>query len=378
MYTRILSTFAALTLSVAADVPSLINYQGRLVDGVGNPIVGKKEFKLDIYDSQTEGTLIYQETLAEITLDEDGAYSFQFGAGESRSETSVLVATGDGEAAFFQKVFEQTPVGVISVTDGTNTFKTGDVPTGDEPFSFTYTASLKRLNLVCNEPPAEGVKFTATFRYAESGIMGALGSAAEHWMEVTIGGDKQEPRQRLVAVPFALRAATSDNVKKVKVTRKLFSGGLLNGWQLDVLPTTGSGFVVPDDAKEITELRGRVEHRHIYPQAKQWSRWIIYRVPSDHFQESLFHGERIELDSIEEVWKAEKLLESDLIIEEGDEVEFSGPDRPNLNDANYVISVTPKNPIVVENGYQYVVQFSGINASDGRMTSFMMIYEGLE
>ena len=68
-----------------ADVPALINYQGRLVDGVGNPIVGKKEFKLDIYDSQTEGTLIYQETLADITLDEDGAYSFQFGAGESRS-----------------------------------------------------------------------------------------------------------------------------------------------------------------------------------------------------------------------------------------------------------------------------------------------------
>ncbi|MDC0321502.1 hypothetical protein OAL30_01495 [Akkermansiaceae bacterium] len=196
-----------------ADVPALINYQGRLVDGVGNPIVGKKEFKLDIYDSQTEGTLIYQETLPDITLDEDGAYSFQFGAGESRSETSVLVATGDGEAAFFQKVFEETPVGVISVTDGTNTFKTGDAPTGEEPFSFTYTTSLKRLNLVCNEPPAEGTKFTATFRYAESGIVGALGSAAEHWMEVTIGGEKQEPRQRLVAVPFALRAGEAASLQ---------------------------------------------------------------------------------------------------------------------------------------------------------------------
>ena len=196
-----------------AEVPALINYQGRLVNGVGNPVTGSKEFKLDIYDSQTEGTLIYQETLPNITLDEDGAYSFQFGAGESRSETSVIVATGDGEAAFFQKVFEETPVGVISVTDGTNTFNTGDVPTGEEPFSFTYTASLKRLNLVCNEPPAEGVNFTATFRYAESGIMGALSSAAEHWMEVTIGGEKQEPRQRLVAVPFALRAGEAASLK---------------------------------------------------------------------------------------------------------------------------------------------------------------------
>ncbi|MDB4312647.1 hypothetical protein N9920_00570 [Akkermansiaceae bacterium] len=224
MHTLTLFAFTALTLSVFADVPALINYQGRLVDGVGNPIAGKKEFKLDIYDSQTEGTLIYQETLPEITLDEDGAYSFQFGAGESRSETSVVIATGDGEAAFFQKVFEQTPVGVISVTDGTNTFKTGDVPTGEEPFSFTYTASLKRLNLVCNEPPAEGVKFTATFRYAESGIMGALGSAAEHWMEVTIGGEKQEPRQRLVAVPFALRAVVAEVTEKSDKLKSFVKG----------------------------------------------------------------------------------------------------------------------------------------------------------
>ena len=224
--------------TVLADVPALINYQGRLVDGVGNPIVGKKEFKLDIYDSQTEGTLIYQETLADIELDEDGAYSFQFGAGESRSETSVLVATGDGEAAFFQKVFEETPVGVISVTDGTNTFKTGDIPTGEEPFSFTYTASLKRLNLVCNEPPAEGTKFTATFRYAESGIMGALGSAAEHWMEVTIGGEKQEPRQRLVAVPFALRAGA---LARAKNSREM----------LIRKPTNSDSFEIPHDVKEI-------------------------------------------------------------------------------------------------------------------------------
>ena len=39
MHTLTLFSFTALTLSVFADVPALINYQGRLVDGVGNPIV---------------------------------------------------------------------------------------------------------------------------------------------------------------------------------------------------------------------------------------------------------------------------------------------------------------------------------------------------
>ncbi|MDA7496805.1 hypothetical protein N8491_03295 [Akkermansiaceae bacterium] len=203
-----------------ADVPALINYQGRLVNGVGNPVTGSKEFKLDIYDSQTEGTLIYQETLPDITLDEDGAYSFQFGAGVSRTETSEIIATGDGETLLFQTRLEQTPFGPITVTDGTNSFTQGDVATGEEPFTFLYVRGLNRINLVCNEPPAAGVKFTATYRYNEAGIVGALGTAAEHWMEVTIGGEKQEPRQRLVAVPFALTAR--DVIKKPQTVRLNF------------------------------------------------------------------------------------------------------------------------------------------------------------
>ena len=48
--------------------------------------------------------------------------------------------------------------------------------------------------------------------------MGALGSAAEHWMEVTIGGDKQEPRQRLVAVPFALRAGVAEQTTESRTS----------------------------------------------------------------------------------------------------------------------------------------------------------------
>ena len=216
-----------------AEVPSLINYQGRLVDGVGNPVTGPKEFKLDIYDAQTEGTLIYQETLPNITLDEDGAYSFQFGAGVSRTEISEIIATGDGETQLFQVPLENTPIGPISVTDGTTTFTQGQEQTGEEPFTFLYVRGLNRINLVCNEPPAAGVSFTATYRYNEAGIVGALGTAAEHWMEVTIGGERQEPRQRLVAVPFALKAGGligDDRTRQTKLDKCLYiypaSGGV--------------------------------------------------------------------------------------------------------------------------------------------------------
>jgi hypothetical protein len=341
----------AFVASAFADVPALINYQGRLVDGVGNPIVGKKEFKLDIYDSQTEGTLIYQETLPEITLDEDGAYSFQFGAGESRSETSVLVATGDGEAAFFQKVFEETPVGVISVTDGTNTFKTGDVPTGDEPFSFTYTASLKRLNLVCNEPPAEGVKFTATFRYAESGIMGALGSAAEHWMEVTIGGDKQEPRQRLVAVPFALRAGVAERVTKREPV--VFQTGSWSSFYVEdnTDPKRYRPLTNPDNpAKKILGAKLLYAHRlddTFYPffeiirvRKKMWNDYLFGVIPNSGIE-------------FETVWSAARIQPNKLEADSGATITFQPISTPPEGESDFVVTISWGDGITFDPDYFY-------------------------
>ena len=320
----------AFVTTALADVPALINYQGRLVDGVGNPIVGKKEFKLDIYDSQTDGTLIYQETLPEITLDEDGAYSFQFGAGESRSETSVLVATGDGEAAFFQKIFEETPVGVISVTDGTNTFKTGDVPTGEEPFSFTYTTSLKRLNLVCNETPAEGTKFTATFRYAESGIMGALGSAAEHWMEVTIGGEKQEPRQRLVAVPFALRAGVAE---EIAISGPLIEERLTTIEANGSIPfgELGTARLFPKGTKGV--MKARLIYNYINDNG--YPIFSIVRVSKDQLQELELGIINTGNITFEPVWEAIRLQEEKLESDSVASITFEELGNKNLVTINW-------------------------------------------
>jgi hypothetical protein len=76
--------------------------------------------------------------------------------------------------------------------------------------------------------------------------MGALGSAAEHWMEVTIGGDKQEPRQRLVAVPFALRAGSV--TKKTEYYQHIytFKSGL-----------DGYAFLIDGSASELLEVSFR-------------------------------------------------------------------------------------------------------------------------
>ena len=77
-----LITLAALLLTalpLAAQVPSLINYQGRLTDGSGNPVTGNRTMAVSVYDAASGGNLTYSESLGTVSV-ANGTYSFQFGA----------------------------------------------------------------------------------------------------------------------------------------------------------------------------------------------------------------------------------------------------------------------------------------------------------
>ena len=66
-------------LPLAAQVPSLINYQGRLTDGSGSPVSGNRTMAVRLYDAATGGNMTYEETIGTVGV-ANGTYSFQFGA----------------------------------------------------------------------------------------------------------------------------------------------------------------------------------------------------------------------------------------------------------------------------------------------------------
>lgn len=66
-------------LPLSAEVPSLINYQGRLTDAQGNPVTGNRTMAVRVYDAATGGNLTYQETIGSIEV-RNGTYRFGFGA----------------------------------------------------------------------------------------------------------------------------------------------------------------------------------------------------------------------------------------------------------------------------------------------------------
>jgi hypothetical protein len=81
----------AAAFTASAQVPSLINYQGRLTDSNGAPVTGNKNIAISIYDAATGGNLLYEETIGAVTLDANGVYSFQFGsAGSSSTQVTDL------------------------------------------------------------------------------------------------------------------------------------------------------------------------------------------------------------------------------------------------------------------------------------------------
>lgn len=127
MKTSILALLCSLSTALlsSGQVPSLINYQGRLTDASGSPITGNKNFAISIFDAATGGNLLYSETIGAVTLDSNGVYSFQFGsAGTSNTQVTETISTTDGTTLIYSKVLANSPVvnNSITVTDGINSW----------------------------------------------------------------------------------------------------------------------------------------------------------------------------------------------------------------------------------------------------------------
>lgn len=65
--------------ALTQQVPSLINYQGRLVDGSGNPVTGNRTMIVRVYGAPTGGSKTYEETIGTVAV-ANGLYSFRFGS----------------------------------------------------------------------------------------------------------------------------------------------------------------------------------------------------------------------------------------------------------------------------------------------------------
>jgi hypothetical protein len=169
------------------QVPSLINYQGRLTDVAGAPVTGSKNFSISLYDAATAGNLLYTESIGAVTIDANGVYSFQFGgSGTSNSQVTETLAATDASTLVYTKALANSGVveNSLSVTDGTNSWTQsagnpgiGAAATANITAGFVTGATITNGGSGYTSPPAvtiigNGSGATATAVLTEGVITG--------------------------------------------------------------------------------------------------------------------------------------------------------------------------------------------------------------
>ena len=289
-----LATLATCQFALAA-IPTAINYQGRLTDSDGNPASGTKVFGLEIYDAQTGGNAIYSETIGSVAIDANGIYNFQFGAnGSSVVSDSEVIATTDGSKQVFNATLDQLPIdGSVSISDGTYTWSQSSGSSDPGAFTGSVTVGTGAISAIyLAGAPAEETEISASYNYNDSGISGALTTGTAHWLELTIDGDTQSPRERVLSVPFATVASSA-----VKPNINIRPAGFSSGWvsafsEFTALPlsfvlTGGSRdffyYLKPDfSQKAITSIR--IQMREIFNASGgvQWAYGQLFLVSREN------------------------------------------------------------------------------------------------
>jgi sulfatase modifying factor 1 len=87
----LLAIFSAGVLR-AQNIPSLVNYQGRLLDAGGNPRSGNVSIMLSVHTAETGGSQVYTETINPVPVN-NGLFSIHFGG-----QTGFAAALANAEA----------------------------------------------------------------------------------------------------------------------------------------------------------------------------------------------------------------------------------------------------------------------------------------
>jgi len=233
----------AVWIAKALAGPAELNFQGFLLDGSGNGVTGTRAMTLKLYDAAIGGDLLYTEDLGNVSVNK-GVYSFNFGTnGTGNGRRTETAATTDGLAMTYQKILSASNVvtGSVSVTDGTYTWDQANGSSNDEAFGVVYSSSLRRITVTYfNGAPPAGRILTATYRSPGSGVEGVLDGVTQPWVEVTVAGVAQTPRQKILSVPYAVTADKLTDAGTQAIITSL-RGELASVYSLLASVVTGGG-----------------------------------------------------------------------------------------------------------------------------------------
>ncbi|XOV72884.1 MAG: hypothetical protein ACFHW5_06795 [Verrucomicrobiota bacterium] len=238
-----------------------INYQGRLTDAGGEPVNDTVNVSLKIYDSETEGAVVYTEDVGEIEV-VSGLYSFNFGLnGKSIANSVELIGTGDGEVKVFNYTTYHLPIDAeIELYDGL--FSWSNVGGASDAGQFIGSVNIAEKSVTgiyIASPPPQGRNIYVAYQYTLDGITGALTDHDSSYLEVSINNTKLR-REKIADSPISVFAKNILRVNKKNVPINIVHQGRFvnnfNGFKYCDTPAFLIDFPEVDFRELVFKVRG--------------------------------------------------------------------------------------------------------------------------
>jgi len=204
--------------AAAAESTSLINYQGKLVykdqRADGRSITGTANFSLRIFDAKIGGKQIYEEAIGQIAIN-DSNYSFNFGENGKSVSTSIEdIGYGDGQNQIFNYTVKNKPMlGGVKISGGGYYWSNEEDSSDSTKFVAQADNNKGTISAIyITKAPEAGQRISVTYDHYSDGVRGALSLGGQAWLELTVNDETLSPRERLITVPFALRADIARSV----------------------------------------------------------------------------------------------------------------------------------------------------------------------
>ena len=178
--------------------------------------------------------------------------------------------------------------GSVSVSDGTYAWSQSGGSSNEDDFNASFSTNLNRITVnYFAGAPDDGRQIEVTYRYGAAGIVGALSSGSGHWLQLSIDGQVQATRERVLAVPFALYAGKLVEEGKVKVK---------NYFQIYKEINLGDAALVASHGNFIGLIINLFQPDFVYDQWKNMSMPDLYRI--DFFHEKNTVVEHIGVEGV--------------------------------------------------------------------------------
>ena len=200
-----------------AQVPSFLNYQGKLIKPDGSPETNSVAIKVRLYTERTNSMPVYVENIGLVPVQE-GIYSFSWGGGTSVWSTTEIMGEADGTRTSFSHTVGHFPMLNPSVTIMDGTYTWSDASGSSDPVNFVgiaihstgFVSAVYPVN-----PPISGTELSVAYTYTQDGVLSVLQGYGNVWVEVDVNGEPLDPRHQLVAVPYALMAKESETDRAI-------------------------------------------------------------------------------------------------------------------------------------------------------------------